>query len=133
MENEEYQGGNTPPDYQNYTKSIMFHDCKQVGNISKLIERTKNFERWQESQNGALNRIEDNLNASCKNIENKIDNLSHRISSMEGKKEEDDKVKGFSLKKLKNRYDLIALIIAGLMVFLTLLNVFSPFLTSMFL
>ena len=97
----------------------LSHHCQQSERITRL-------EQHQKYKNGDYTRLENKIDR----IADEVDCITETLNRLEGGDEREEKIKRFSLLKKEVRQDQIALIIAGIMVVMTLLNIFSPFLVD---
>ncbi len=98
------------------------HYCQQTERITRLEQHLK-------YRNGDLTNMERKIDK----IASEVDFITATLNRLEGGDEREEKIKKFSLLKKEVRQDQIALIIAGIMVLMTLLNIFSPFLVGVFM
>lgn len=60
-------------------ETVHIH-CKQEGSIAEVKQGVKNLEQWQQSQNGAIHRVEDDIKKMATKedvgaVSNKVDSL----------------------------------------------------------
>lgn len=102
---------------------------KQTLHYCQQSERIARLEYHQKIKNGDLTGMEDKID----NIVDEVNRINKTLSRLEGGDEREEKIKKFGLLKKEIRQDKLALIIAGIMVIMTLLNIFSPFLVGVFM
>ena len=105
-------------------------ECQYTKEIATLVTKTNNLEGWQKSQNGSI----EDIKRHNWRIEEKLDKLSdmcERITRLEVTGEVMSEQDAMQLKKEmnqlnrdSNRTGNIALIVSGIMVILTLLNIY---------
>ena len=134
MANEEYNGNSFDGLLGYEIENKDDHQCIQMRNVAILMERTKNFERWQQSQNGSIYRVEKKLDGLISRVDNKLDpvasevkDISNRVSVVEGFKVGRAEAEDVNIGKWRIRQDRIALYVAAAAGVFTLLNVLASF------
>ena len=110
------------------------HECTQDKDIAMLTGRTESFERWQQIQNGSIQRLEKKLDVLIDRLDNKLDalakdirDISNRISAVEGFKVGRAEAENLNIGKWRIRQDRVALYVAAAAGIFTLLNVVASF------